>query len=207
MVLSFCKPRFARRIYAIKGSSQPAAPLVVGPSRRNRRRCPLYLIGTDTAKTMIFGRLKLIDPGPGYLHFPRAIQFGYDEVFFSGLTAEEPRTKIVQGRARRVWVKTKAKNEPLDIRVYNQAALAILQPDWKALVKHAEQLATKLAAIKRSAAPVPAADTDDPPVRPRKDYQLKDPKHESIQPTPKPAVRPIARRHARRPGGWIKGWK
>lgn len=201
-VLKFCKPRFARRVFAIKGSNQIAAPLVTGPSRRNRRRCPIYLIGTDTAKGAIMGRLKIAEHGPGYMHFPRASAFGFDENYFSGLTAEEVRTVITKGKARRVWVKTKARNEPLDIEVYNIAALAILQPNWDALAR--------LAAKSRD-----AIKAGQPPSgRKVRDYQLKPPAATTpppddttgaeSQPSPAPKPKPF---RPRRPGGFIRGWK
>jgi phage terminase large subunit GpA-like protein len=203
-VLAFCKPRFARRVFAVKGSNQVAAPLVTGPSRRNRRRCPIYLIGTDTAKGIIVGRLKILEHGPGYMHFPRGEQFGFNENYFSMLTAEEVRTQITRGKARRVWVKTKARNEALDIDVYNTAALAILQPNWNAL--------EKLAAKERDA--VKSA-----PRKTVKQYQLKPPTEgktnepdsttstEPNQPaTAEPAKPAPAKRFRPGRGGWIKRW-
>lgn len=219
-VLKFCKPRFARRVFAIKGSNQVAAPLVTGPSRRNRRRCPIYLIGTDTAKGAIMARLKITEHGPGYMHFPRGHEFGFDDTYFSGLTAEEVRTVIHKGKAKRVWVKTKARNEPLDIDVYNDGALAILQPNWKAL----EKLAGKERDAVKAGKPTPA--------RVVREYQLKPPATESgqtaeaeatsasnqesaqtnddtppTQPDPSKPKRWSATRRPAKPGGWIKGWK
>lgn len=202
-VLAFCKPRFARRVFAVKGSNQVAAPLVTGPSRRNRRRCPIYLIGTDTAKGIIVGRLKILEHGPGYMHFPRGEQFGFNENYFAMLTAEEVRTQVTRGKARRVWVKTKARNEALDIDVYNTAALAILQPNWDAL--------KKLAAKERDAVKTG-------PRRIVKDYQLKpptegntnEPDTTGAEPSKPIAIEPAKPAPVRRfpgRGGWIKRWK
>lgn len=134
-VLAYTKPRFGRRVYAVRGSNIASQPLIGTLSRNNRRRAPVYRVGTDTAKNMIHGRLKLEDPGPGYMHFPRGDSFGFDATYFSGLTAEEPRTVYVKGMPRRVWVRIRPRNEPLDLRVYACAAVAILQPDWSVLTR------------------------------------------------------------------------
>ena len=42
----------------------------------------LYPVGTDTAKTVIYGRLKVEEPGPGYCHFSDH----YPDDYFNQLT-------------------------------------------------------------------------------------------------------------------------
>jgi phage terminase large subunit GpA-like protein len=154
-VLGYCKRRFAKRIFAFKGANQsglPIAPLT--PSRANRKKCPVYRIGTDTAKGLIYGRLKLEEHGPGFMHFPCGLQFGFDENYFSMLTAEEIRTRIVKGFPKREWHKTRPRNEALDIRVYSLAALVILQPDWTVLTKKLEQKVYQLKKAEEKPEPI-----------------------------------------------------
>ena len=86
----------------------------------------LYSIGTDTLKDAIFERLKLESDGPRYKHFP--VGYGYDEEYYDQLTAEEKRTKFVNGFPVNYYKKVRARNEALDLRVYNMAALEILNP-------------------------------------------------------------------------------
>lgn len=132
MVHVYCKPKFARRIFAVKGANQSGLPIVSTLSHTGKRRCPYFRLGTDTAKGMIHGWLKIAEVGPGYKHFPKG--FGYDDNYFAGLTVEELRKEYHKGRERLVWWKPQgARNEPLDLRVYNLAALTILNPNWKAL--------------------------------------------------------------------------
>jgi phage terminase large subunit GpA-like protein len=87
-------------------------------------------VGTDTAKELIFARLKIEEFGAGYMHFNRKIN---DEEYFKQLTAEKITTKFVRGFPARVWTKTRPRNEALDLNVYALAALAILNPNWTSL--------------------------------------------------------------------------
>ena len=76
----------------------------------------------NTAKELVFGRLKIEEPGPGYCHFPES----YDDEYFKQLTAEKCVTRFHKGFARREWIKMRPRNEALDCRVYAIAAYAIL---------------------------------------------------------------------------------
>jgi phage terminase large subunit GpA-like protein len=80
-----------------------------------KRGVRLWYVGTDTAKDLIYGRLMVTQPGPGYVHFSKDLP---DE-FYKQLTAE---SRIPQRTARGIeykWVNTKrARNEVLDCTVY-----------------------------------------------------------------------------------------
>lgn len=135
-VYEYCKNREYQRIYAIKGASQIGKPLVSKFSKANKLRVKLFSIGTDTAKQMIYARLKIHQPGPGYCHFPA----DYPEEYFKQLTAERIQTKFVNGHPTRVWVMPKGRrNEALDCRVYGMAALHILNPNLDRLAKDQER--------------------------------------------------------------------
>lgn len=130
-VYKFCKDNESRRLYAIKGANTPGKPLVSRPNKNNKFRVPLFMIGTDTGKETIQNRLELTAPGPGYMHFPEH----YDAEYFDQLTAEKAVTKYIRGFPSRVWIKTRARNEALDCRLYAYAALTILNPNYKAIEK------------------------------------------------------------------------
>tara|TARA_Y100000593_G_scaffold90278_1_gene176350 strand:+ start:2956 stop:4614 length:1659 start_codon:yes stop_codon:yes gene_type:complete len=124
-VYSYVKRRQQKRIFAVKGSNvRGAAPI----AKRSMKSAGvvLYSIGTDTLKDAIFERLKLESDGPRYKHFP--VGYGYDEEYYDQLTAEEKRTKFVNGFPVNYYKKVRARNEALDLRVYNMAALEILNP-------------------------------------------------------------------------------
>lgn len=121
------------RVYCLKGAKDVNAPLVSAPSRqrigRTRIAVDLFSVGVGVAKSITYKRLAIADPGPGYCHFPPS----YDEEYFRGLTAEKKITKKRRGYEVVEWVKERPRNEPLDIRAYNLAAVAILKPVWTSL--------------------------------------------------------------------------
>ena len=140
-VYEYCKTREMNRVFAIKGSSQTGKALVSKFSRSNRKRVKLFTIGTDTAKQMIYSRLKIHEPGPGYCHFP----LEYTEEYFKQLTCERIMTKFINGHPQRVWIKVKGKrNEALDCRVYSLAALHILNPNLEMLAEEQERESMKI---------------------------------------------------------------
>jgi phage terminase large subunit GpA-like protein len=130
-VLRFTKPRFSRNVIAGKGENQPGKPVLSMLSRGNKLKAPVYRIGTDTAKGIIMARLKQTEFGPGYMHFTDAPEAMFDENYFSMLTAEAASTEFKKGFAHRVWIKTRPRNEALDCRVMNLAALYHLNPNWR----------------------------------------------------------------------------
>lgn len=124
-VYKFCKPRQGRHVYALKGSSEIGAPLVAGRLQKNG--VMLQLVGTDVCKSTIYARLRIVKPGPGYCHFP--LGRGYDDEYFQQLVAES----VSIANNKRQWVKTRARNEALDLRVYGLAALEIRNVNLEAV--------------------------------------------------------------------------
>jgi len=148
-VYRFVKKREHRRIFAIKGSGVAGMPIIGRSSKKNKGKVRLFTVGTDAAKERIFQRIKILDPGPGYMHFPAA----YDEEFFKQLAAEKAEIKYRHGFPYRRWVKTRARNEALDVRVYNLAALEILNPNFPAIKKNIESRLAEMEKEEKAAAP------------------------------------------------------
>ena len=89
-------------------------------SRNNKGNVALFLLGVDAAKESIYSRLRLTEPGPGFMHFP----LERDQEYFGQLTAESVRTRYHKGRPIREWFKKEhQRNEALDARVYSFASL------------------------------------------------------------------------------------
>lgn len=109
----------------IRGAPEPGKPIAAFPRQLNQKRVYLTTVGTDTAKELLYRRLKVEEPGPGYCHFPRRQE--YDSEYFQQLTAEKAVTKYRHGRPHVVWEKLRPRNEALDCRVYALAAVRILQ--------------------------------------------------------------------------------
>jgi len=130
-VYEFCRARIARNVFAAKGFGGTGKPIVGKPSTSNQLRIPLYPVGADTGKEVVYSRLAIAEPGPGYCHFP--IGRGYDDEFFKGLVSEKRVVKVRGGRRSTEWRQLRARNEPLDVRVYATAAMEIMIPDFAAL--------------------------------------------------------------------------
>lgn len=121
-VYAYCAKRKSKRIWAIKGAG--GFGRLIFPKRAGRAGKTsgyLYIVGVDTAKDLLFGRLKKInEPSAGYLHFPTSV----DDVYFDQLTSEVLVYRIVQGRRMRSYKpkSSGARTETLDCMVYAYAA-------------------------------------------------------------------------------------
>lgn len=185
--------QFARRhrgvnVFPVKGLSQPGRPVLGKPTavdvnargERIKKGAMLWLIGTDTAKALIYGRLKVTEPGPGCMHWSRELPGDY----YEQLTSERLVTRYVKGRPRLEWIKPSGRrNEVLDLEVYAIAAAHKLQlnryraADWDALEQRVQPVQADLL---NQAAPDPVSE----PLK-------------AVAPAPAP----------RRPGGFVKGWR
>lgn len=133
-VYKFCKARTARRIYAIKGKGGAEVPYFNKPTKSNREKAPLFTIGVDTGKSLLYQRLAIAEEGPNYCHFPKEKDKGYNETYFKGLTSEKMVMTYKRGKAQYVWTLKDSgykRNEPLDIRNYATVALEIANPVLK----------------------------------------------------------------------------
>lgn len=140
-VYKFCKPRQGRGLYALKGEDSgdgTHTPLLNGSTENNIHRATVIRLGVAEGKAKVFSSLS-IEPGqPGYCHFPlpnpySPDPFVYDEEYFLGLTAEQLVTRYTDGLPYTVWKKTRSRNEPLDLAVYNRAAIEMLNPNFDAI--------------------------------------------------------------------------
>jgi phage terminase large subunit GpA-like protein len=138
-VYEFVRPRKRRilggtvqRVVAIKGASVAAKPILgTRPSKTeySYRGKPVlggaevWLVGTDTAKDWLFNRLAL----EGQIAIHTSDQFPIE--FYEQLLAEAKVAHWERGRKRMRYepVKRGARNEQLDLVVYNLAAAHLLQ--------------------------------------------------------------------------------
>lgn len=120
---NYCRVRDKDRVYAVRGDPKPSK-MVKGKATIQdvnwkgkvlKRGVRLWYVGTDTAKDLIYGRLQVTQPGPGYVHTSKDLP----PEFYTQLTAE---SRVPQRTARGVeyrWVNTKRhRNEVLDCTVY-----------------------------------------------------------------------------------------
>ena len=112
------------------------------PSLSKHGKRPVYVIGTDTLKEIVFTRLGKTDTGPGYSHIPE----GREAAWFAEMTAEKPFTTYSRGRATRQWRKAASeRNEAFDCRVYAAAALESLKSSGFDLDAEAQRIAQLVA--------------------------------------------------------------
>lgn len=185
-VYNFCRARSWRRVFAIKGQSQAGKAILGRPSDvdvnyrgiKLKRGVKLWPVGTDTAKATIYGRLRLTEPGPGYVHIPKWLS----EDVLKQLTAERLVTKYHKGRQRLEWAKPAGRrNEALDCAVYALAAAHFLglqrwrEPDWQRAeqrIKQADLLEQAEEKLPEQPAPPPASQSasaqQPPPQQPRR---------------------------------------
>ena len=155
-VYTFCRGKEARRVWAIKGAgSSTAGKRALWPRTPTRRKsgAQVYVLGVDSGKESVFARLKVRDPGPGYLHFPAT----HPAAYFEMLTAERVEVSRYRGREIRKWVCPPGRrNEAFDCRIYAYAALHGLY----ALGHKLPQISVIALPV---APPAPAAHTDPAP--------------------------------------------
>ncbi len=126
-VYKFTGPRRRRNIYATKGVLQGTL-CNKGHWQGDKKkggRAILRSCNVDDGKTIVFNRLRIQDPGPGYCHFPEH----YTDKHYKQLTNEEK----IEVRKKGVLVgyewRKKGPNEQLDVRVYALAAFEFLNPN------------------------------------------------------------------------------
>ena len=122
-VYDYVRPRQGRGVYALKGSSQPGAPVISRPgtTKTNKGGVKLYHIGTTAIKDTLSQRLEITEPGPRMIHFPDTLD--YD--FFEQLCNEHKTLRYRKGLPVHAWEPKKAgaKVEAWDLLVYSYAMM------------------------------------------------------------------------------------
>lgn len=170
-VYSYARAHQHAGVCAVKGMSQSGKSVLGKPTdqdlnwrgNKHKRGVKLWPIGTDTAKAEIYGRLRIADPGPGYVHLSKHMP---GEVF-EQLTSERLVTRYIKGHPRLEWVKPPGKrNEALDCAVYALAGAHKVGIDrwregdwakWASRVESRDLFDAPPAAQPAPAAPAPAS--------------------------------------------------
>ena len=141
-VYSYCRSHAHANVLAIKGASVYGKTILGKPSlidvtwrgKTTARSLKLWSVGTDTAKHLLYGRMRITQVGPGYVHVPKALH-GTDE--FEQMTAARLMPVTVQGKSSMRWITPHGKREEGgDCMVYAYAAACHLgiqtyrEPGW-----------------------------------------------------------------------------
>jgi phage terminase large subunit GpA-like protein len=152
--IQFCKQRRGRNIYPVKGIGGPR-PIWPKRASATKLKETIFLLGVDTAKDAIYGRLRIQKSGIGYIHFPAGEIF--DEKYFSQLTSEYIKTMHDrEGRPFRRWFLPEGKrNEALDTMVYALAAYHSLGRTSSMLAPQQWHQSARVAHVSQSTRPTP----------------------------------------------------
>ena len=139
-IYKYCNRYMRKQRFPIKGMGGPGIPLNHKIGRAHGTSVPLVMLGVDDGKQMIMSRLSINEKGPRYFHFPldgdKNIEHrGYDQLYFKGIISEQKKIIKKGGQIREVWdqIDKTVRNEPLDLRVYNLAAMQSCNPNWERL--------------------------------------------------------------------------
>jgi phage terminase large subunit GpA-like protein len=151
-VYKYCEKNMVKQRFPIKGQGGPGLPLVYKVARAHNSPVPLIILGVDDGKQQVMNRLAIDTAGPMYFHYgldgDDGLPYrGYDQLYFKGIISEHKVHIKRNGMIREQWqqVDKSARNEPLDLRVYNLACMMSCSPDWErleAVVKGTPQQAT-----------------------------------------------------------------
>ena len=114
--------------FPTKGMPGTGKPIWKESEQKFKRGGKLYLVGVDDAKTILYQRLAVPQPGPSYIHFPAHLELSY----FKQLVSETVKTEYVAGIPKRDWYLPAGKrNEALDTAVGNMAARFRMRIDYE----------------------------------------------------------------------------
>lgn len=125
-VYRFVAPREGRGVYASKGLDTRASEPLKRSTRKNRGKVKLWTVGTYSFKAGLFRRLRIQQPGPGYMHFPPPQDHGFDGEYFAQFKAERLVSERHGGRIVKKWKQVRTRNEAIDLEVLAHAALYTL---------------------------------------------------------------------------------
>ncbi|MBH0311324.1 phage terminase large subunit family protein [Alcaligenes faecalis] len=121
-VYEYARKNRARRVYAIRGRPTGEKHIKDGVTqvdidwrgKRVKKGVRLWYVGTNMAKDLLFGRLKVEEPGRGYVHLAADMS----EEWFRQFAAEVRAVRRTAFGSRSVWTPIRKRNEVLDCCVY-----------------------------------------------------------------------------------------
>lgn len=200
-VYAFVAPRQRRAVapcHATKGKSTRGGPALNAPAKRpNKYGVRVIPVGTDTAKDLVFQRIKLKrEPGkaapPGFVHFPMTQPHGMDDEYLEQFGREKVFVRYVKGVPIREYhnVPKGSRNEAIDLEV---GALVMLHLLGKGVY---DQLAGWVARVRKEGEELRASGKV-----PEAIPQTQWPETQQPQPPTRRAIR------MPRPGGYVNKWK
>ena len=121
-VYAFAEKHTRRRVFAVKGASVREKHIKNGTQkvdidwrgRLKKRGLILWHVGTNLAKDLLYSRLQLTQPGPGYMHFSKELS---DE-WFKQFAGEARAERNGQGGRESRWTPLRKRVEAWDCATY-----------------------------------------------------------------------------------------
>jgi len=130
LVYRFVRVREHRNVFAAKGYDGMRRDPISRSQRKTDDGVTLFTLGVDPLKKRVVRRLGVEKPGPGYIHFakPMSGSNGLDAEYFAQRAAEKMvrRRKPGSRAVTEHWIQVRDRNEALDLKVGNLAALMVL---------------------------------------------------------------------------------
>jgi phage terminase large subunit GpA-like protein len=136
-VYRYVKKCGGRKVFATRGDRgfAPLGSNWVDRSKSDNDR--LWILKIDGCKESLYSRLRILEPGAGYQHFPSNPKCHYDIRYFQQLTSEVLR---ISPSGQRYFAKPtgETRNEALDVRVLGFAGVEILDPNYNLIKRKLE---------------------------------------------------------------------
>lgn len=121
-VYNFVAEHAAQKVFGVKGRSGREKHIKDGVTkvdidwrgRVRKRGAILWQVGTNLAKDLIYGRLQIARPGPGYIHFSKEAS---DE-FFKQMAGEIRAERVTASGTESRWTAIRKRVEAWDCTVY-----------------------------------------------------------------------------------------
>lgn len=216
------KWRATRRVIALKGQAVQGKPLLGKPTEQDvnwrgkliKRGVLLWPMGSDTGKAAFYARLRIEEPGPGFVHLPA----GLPDEEFAQLTAEKLMTRYIRGHPKREWELPRGKrNEALDCRVMADAVaeyLGMRRARWDQLEAAVRVTTEDLFARDPGTAPAPAgsaassrSDAAASAAVPGDEPELDGASEAAAPPPAEPVNPPRVPARPARPTNWVTNWR
>lgn len=142
-VYKWVKRHAARNVWSLKGAEmKKGQPMLMRSSTKFAER--LFLLDDARFKRQVLRRLRIKEPGPGYMHFPMPQADGLDDEYLKQFDneLEAPRGKRPDGSLITRWVK-KGPNEAIDLA---KMALVMLHILGDAVLQNLPQLVQQVQA-------------------------------------------------------------
>jgi phage terminase large subunit GpA-like protein len=180
-VSDYVRTRASRGVHASRGLAGAGTPLVGRPGKPGKYGVRVFPIGVHTGKDLLFRRVRLPHPGPGYMHFCKPTQTGADAEYYAQFEAEKKKRRRTAGIWTTEYVQVRERNEAIDLEVGALAALYLLGP---AIYQHLDQWVARAVRVGVTAQATEAA-VPPPPL--------------DVPKRPPPRRRPG--------GGWVDRWR